>query len=47
MKVSKRANFRGNEAKERLIMGAIAPLLNNDNEEVLRMFDVIKRQAEY
>lgn len=47
VKVSKRANFRGNEAKERMIMGAIAPLLNNDNEEVLRMFDVIKRQAEY
>lgn len=44
---SKRASFRGNEAKERMIKGAIAPLLNNDGDEVERLFDVIKRRAEY
>ncbi len=47
VKDSKRANFRGNEAKERMIMGAIAPLLQDDSEEVARIFDVIKRQADY
>ena len=47
VKGSKRADFRGNEAKERLIMGAIAPLLENDEDEVIRIFDVIKQQSEY
>jgi len=44
---NKRANFRDDEVKERLIMGAMSPLLNDDKAEVMRIFDVIKKQAEY
>ena len=40
-------NFRGNDAKERKIMQALLPLLHQNVEEVIRIFDIIKKQAEY
>ena len=43
----KPADFRGNEMKERTIMGALLPLLDNDEAEVVRLFEIIKRQSEY
>ena len=43
----KPAGFRGHEGKERIIMGALLPLLNHDAAEVMRLFDIIKQQAEY
>ncbi len=43
----KPAGFRGNRAKENEIKRALLPLLNNDREEVERVFLIIKAQAEY
>jgi type I restriction enzyme R subunit len=44
---AKQDEFRGNEGKERKIMRALLPLLNNNAAEVIRLFDIIKQQAEY
>ena len=44
---AKQDGFRGHEGKERKIMGALLPLLNHDAAEVMRLFDIIKQQAEY
>ena len=44
---AKQDEFRGNEGKERKIMRALLPLLNNNASEVIRLFDIIKQQAEY
>ncbi len=43
----KRADFRGNPAKENEIKAAIYPLLGDDVEEVNRIFEIIKQQADY
>lgn len=43
----KRADFRGNQAKENEIKAAIFPLLGDDLTEVERIFEIIKQQAEY
>ncbi|MCH7225112.1 type I restriction endonuclease subunit R [Haloferula sp. A504] len=43
----KRADFRGNQAKENEIKAAIFPLLGDDIDEVNRIFEIIKQQAEY
>ena len=43
----KQDDFRGHEGKERKIMAALLPLLNHNAEEVIRLFDIIKQQAEY
>lgn len=47
VRVVKPDAFRGNPVKERVIMAAILPLMDNDEEAVRRMFEVIKRQTEY
>ncbi|MFQ3241564.1 MAG: type I restriction enzyme R subunit [Lentimonas sp.] len=44
---AKQDGFRGHEGKERKIMGALLPLLNHDAAEVMRLFEIIKQQAEY
>jgi type I restriction enzyme R subunit len=43
----KRADFRGNQAKENEIKAAIYPLLGDDLAEVDRIFEIIKQQVEY
>jgi type I restriction enzyme R subunit len=43
----KRADFRGNPAKENEIKAAIYPLLGDDVLEVERIFEIIKQQADY
>ncbi len=43
----KRAHFRGNQARENEIKGAIYPLLGDDIAEVERIFEIIKQQREY
>jgi len=40
-------NWRGNVAKENLIKRALLPVLNNDEDEVERIFPVIVAQTEY
>ncbi len=40
-------NFRGHQAKESKIMEALMPVLNNDANEVRRIFEIIKEQKEY
>lgn len=44
---TKQDGFRGHEGKERKIMAALLPLLNHNTKEVIRLFDIIKQQAEY
>lgn len=39
--------WRGHQAKENTIKGALLPLLNNDEAEVERIFLIIKAQGEY
>jgi type I restriction enzyme R subunit len=39
--------WRGHQAKENTIKGALLPLLNNDMTEVERIFLIIKAQGEY
>lgn len=39
--------FRGNQAKENVIKGALLPLLGNEPAEVERIFLIIKAQSEY
>jgi type I restriction enzyme R subunit len=41
------SDFRGNQAKENTIKGALLPLLGNDRGEVERIFEIIKAQPEY
>ena len=43
----KRADFRGNPAKENEIKAAIYPLLGDDVLKVERIFEIIKQQADY
>jgi len=43
----KKADFRGNQIKEREIMQALLPHLDNDVELVSDLFEIIKQQAEY
>jgi type I restriction enzyme R subunit len=43
---NRQADWRGNAPKERLIMQAIYTI-NNDVEEVKRIFEIIKQQQEY
>ncbi|MCH6256545.1 HsdR family type I site-specific deoxyribonuclease [Puniceicoccaceae bacterium K14] len=43
----KQDGFRGHEGKERIIKGAILPLLNHNTAKVESLFDIIKQQAEY
>lgn len=43
----KRSDFRGNQAKENEIKAAIYPLLGDDLDEVERIFEIIKQQADY
>lgn len=43
----KRADFRGNQAKENEIKAALLPLLGDDVAEVERIFEIIKQQTEY
>ena len=40
-------DWRGHQAKENAIKGALMPLLNNDAQEVERVFLIIKAQKEY
>jgi type I restriction enzyme, R subunit len=40
-------DFRGHQARENMIKAALLPLLNNDVEEVERIFLIIKAQREY
>lgn len=44
---SKPADFRGNRVKENIIKQAIYPLLNDDVDEVERIFQIITAQQEY
>jgi type I restriction enzyme R subunit len=44
---SKPADFRGNRVKENIIKQAIYPLLNDDVDEVERIFQIITAQLEY
>ncbi len=39
--------FKGNQAKEAVIKEALLPLFDNVEEEVIRIFQIIKQQAEY
>ncbi len=39
--------FRGNQAKENVIKAALMPLLNNEKDEVERVFLIIAAQTEY
>ena len=43
----KRADFRGNQAKENEVKAALLPLLGDDTTEVERIFEIIKQQSEY
>ena len=40
-------SFRGSRTKENVIMAALLPLLDNDVDEVKRIFAIIKQQSEY
>jgi type I restriction enzyme R subunit len=40
-------DFRGHQARENVIKRALLPLLNNDVQEVERIFVIIKQQSEY
>jgi Protein of unknown function DUF45 len=40
------SDFRGNQAKENIIKGALLPLMGNNRDEVERIFLIIKAQAE-
>ena len=40
-------DFRGNKTKENIVKQALLPLLNNDIDEVLRIFEIIKAQSDY
>ena len=44
---AKPAAFRGNRVKENIIKQAIYPLLNDDVDEVERIFHIITAQQEY
>jgi len=41
------ADWRGNSAKENNIKRALLPLLDNDKDEVNRLFEIVKQQKEY
>ena len=47
VKLKAPALFRGNRQKENIVKEALLPLLNNDIDEVLRIFEIIKAQSDY
>lgn len=47
VRLARHDGWRGHQAKENMLKGALLPLLNNDVAEVERIFLIIKAQGEY